>query len=60
MARGKKHTADQVVNLLRQIEAAEREAKLMLWEWGSRRAVRLPYRGNPVFRRIFAFIGFCL
>ena len=32
MARGKKHTADQVVNLLRQIEAAEREAKLTLSE----------------------------
>ena len=36
MARGKKHTAEQAVNLLRQIEAGEREAEAFALGVGSR------------------------
>ena len=49
MARGKKHTAEQAVNLLRQIEAGEREAEAFALGVGSRGAGSRVLSESPLF-----------
>jgi hypothetical protein len=48
MARGKKHIAEQLANLLRQ-KQENAKLKLTLSEWVRVERVRVPYRGSPVF-----------
>jgi hypothetical protein len=59
MARGKKHIAEQVVNLLRQIEAGRREAEAYALRSGFARSCSRALLGKPLcFEGIFTFIGF--